>query len=138
MTTFELATKPDYYLDRPYEIVVRTVDMLLLMAFRHGATRLEFRTISNEFRIAEIIDSRPFEFPSPPTAIRDTVFKYLRTMCSIEASAGEGNCNLKLGDSTAAIQCKFDGDQNVIVEVISIFSPTPDYEFVFDAFWNET
>lgn len=62
---------------------IRMVDMLILMACRHGANRLEFRTIAGEFRIAEIVDNQVFEFPSPPETIRDSfqVFVDKRLQC---------------------------------------------------------
>ena len=115
---------------------IRMVDMLILMACRHGANRLEFRTIAGEFRIAEIIDNQAFEFPSPPESIKDTILEYLRLMCGISSASDSAENDVQIDNCVAKLRLRSESNHDAIVTIVSAFAPTPDYDRLFDSFWQ--
>lgn len=115
---------------------IRMVDMLILMACRHGANRLEFRTIAGEFRIAEIIDNQAFEFPSPPESIKDTILEYLRLLCGTSGASDSGGNDVQIDNCVAKLHLRFESNHDAVVTIVSAFAPTPDYDRLFASFWH--
>ena len=112
----------------------RMVDMLILTACRHGATRWEFRTIAGKLRDADIIDNQPFEFPPPPESIRANIFVYLQLMCGTSSSASSGENAVQMSDTVAKPQLSCESNRDAVVTMVSTFTPTLDYARLLDSF----
>lgn len=112
------------------------VEVLLLMAFKDGASRLEYRTIDDEFRVAEIIDERAYEYPQPPESIRQPTIEYLKTICGVTGADASGECSLRVGQSTALVRCDFVDAQDAIVTLLKPFEPPIDLYPTVRSFWK--
>ena len=114
------------------------VEMLILMAAHHGASRLEYRTIEGEFRVAEIIDECPHEFAAPPNCVRQTTMDHLRKVFpfSRENRCSEGF--LRVGTSLARAQCEISNDgQDATVTFLENFDAAVNLRSVMDRFWEK-
>lgn len=136
MTPFTMKLSEPDYAGHANGTAIRMIDMLILMACRHGANRLEFRTIAGEFRIAEIIDNQAFEFPSPPQSIRDTILDYLRLMCRTSSSSDSAENEVQIDNCVAKLHLRCESNHDAVVTIVSAFAPTPDYDRLFDSFWQ--
>ncbi|MGN6543969.1 MAG: hypothetical protein ACTHK7_02895 [Aureliella sp.] len=112
------------------------VEVLLLMAFKNGASRLEYRTIDDEFRVAEIIDERAYEYPQPPDSIRQPTIEYLMTICGVTEADASSECSLRVGHSTALVRCDFAGDRDAIITLLRPFEPPIDLYPTVRRFWK--
>ncbi len=112
-------------------------EMFILMAYQHGAERLEFRTIKGEFRIAEIIGNQAFEYPRPPECMRLPIIEHLRTMFSISENQSEAENALQSALSTATARCKITDDINATLTLLKNFQPNIDVTIVEKRFWRD-
>ncbi len=84
-------------------------ELLIISTFNHGASRLEYRTIDEEFRVAEIIDEQAFEFSALPESTRVPIFKHLQTIFDVYPGSAK-NRYLKVGTSLATARCEISSD----------------------------
>lgn len=112
------------------------VEVFLLMAFHHGAARLEYRTIENEFRVAEIIGDKAYEFPQPPESVRQPTVNYLKEISGVTSETGGGECCLRVGVSTARVRMDFVRGQDAIVTVLNQFDPPVNLYRALRRFWK--
>jgi hypothetical protein len=111
-------------------------ELLILMTFQHGASRLEYRTIDAEFRVAEIIEEQAFEFPPPPECMRDPTFEHLQTIFDVVPGSVKEK-PLMVGASQATARCEISTDnQNATITVVQPFTPSTDLLSVIRRFWR--
>lgn len=111
-------------------------ELLILIAFHHGASRLEYRTFDGEFRVAEIIDDRAFEFPPPPNCIRAPTIEYLQEIFSVRPGTTQTR-ELRVGTSLAIARCEiFEDNQNAIIHLVLPFTPKTNLRYTIQRFWR--
>ena len=112
-------------------------EMLVLMAFHHGASRLEYRTIDGEFRVAEIIADRAYEYPQPPECIRIPTIQHLKSMFSLSQGWNGSGAELGIGSSRAAASCVIEeSEMDATITVVRDFTPATDLTQPMDRFWR--
>ena len=111
-------------------------EVLILIALQHKASRLEFRTIEGAFRIAEIIDEKAFEFPSPPECLREPILRHLCTIFAIGPNT-EGEREFRGGASQAKFRCAIRTNaENALISVLQPIAPSTDVVQLIDRFWR--
>lgn len=104
------------------------VEVLILHSLHVGASRLEYRTIEGEFRVAQIIDQKAYEYPQPPDCMRQPTIEYLKTIFELCEGTGEASRTLCVGKSQAKFRCTIsENDSNAIIEFVEPFSPPANF-----------
>lgn len=114
------------------------VEILILMAFHHDASKLEYRTIDGKFRAAEIVDGFSHEFPQLPNCLRLPTMDHLRRIFSTSMENNQSERMLRVDASLAVARCDIANDNlNATVTLLGDFSPTVDLLVVMNRFWRK-
>ncbi len=88
--------------------IIRYVNLILVDAFRRGASDIHFETYENEFRVRYRIDGILYEVQRPPVKIRNAVISRIKIMSSLDISERrlpqDGQMKMRLSDGT---ECDF-------------------------------
>jgi len=88
--------------------IVRYVNLMLVDAFRRGASDIHIETYENEFRIRYRIDGILYEMQRPHVKVRNAIISRIKIMCSLDISEHrlpqDGQMKMRLSDGT---ECDF-------------------------------
>jgi hypothetical protein len=114
------------------------VEQLILHSFQHHASRLEYRTIDGEFRVAQIIDGDACEYPQPPLCIRDATVDHLKEIFQLTADKWVGERVLQIAGSFATARCEISNDKlHATVLLVSDFASRVDLLKIMKRFWRK-